>query len=128
MANRIIGMRKALREGLEKAGSKLNWEHITNQIGMFCYTGLQLDQVCSSFISVINLCYSYFNISPVILAAGGTPDKGVFHLPNKRWANQRSWPNFEECGVCCQGNARSDQVKERCFPSTNMHSNKAPFI
>ncbi|KAL5103045.1 Aspartate aminotransferase mitochondrial [Taenia crassiceps] len=44
MANRIISMRKTLREELAKAGSKRNWEHITNQIGMFCYTGLQPDQ------------------------------------------------------------------------------------
>lgn len=49
MANRIIGVRKALREELAKAGSKHNWEHITNQIGMFCYTGLQPDQVCMGF-------------------------------------------------------------------------------
>ena len=33
MAERIILMRKLLRESLEKLGSKHNWEHITNQIG-----------------------------------------------------------------------------------------------
>uniref|UniRef100_A0A0R3W9S1 Aspartate aminotransferase, mitochondrial n=1 Tax=Taenia asiatica TaxID=60517 RepID=A0A0R3W9S1_TAEAS len=44
MADRIIGVRKTLREELAKAGSKRNWEHITNQIGMFCYTGLQPEQ------------------------------------------------------------------------------------
>lgn len=32
MADRIIGMRKALRENLEKLGSPLSWEHITNQV------------------------------------------------------------------------------------------------
>ncbi|KAH9277717.1 Aspartate aminotransferase, mitochondrial [Echinococcus granulosus] len=45
MAHRIIGMRSSLREELAKAGSKRNWEHVTNQIGMFCYTGLLPDQV-----------------------------------------------------------------------------------
>ncbi|KAH7331345.1 hypothetical protein KP509_20G028300 [Ceratopteris richardii] len=37
MADRIIGMRVALRKNLEELGSKHSWEHITQQIGMFCY-------------------------------------------------------------------------------------------
>uniref|UniRef100_A0A452XF73 Aspartate aminotransferase n=1 Tax=Aegilops tauschii subsp. strangulata TaxID=200361 RepID=A0A452XF73_AEGTS len=46
MADRIIGMRKALRENLEKLGSPLSWEHVTNQqIGMFCYSGMTPEQV-----------------------------------------------------------------------------------
>ncbi|OIT07874.1 PREDICTED: aspartate aminotransferase, mitochondrial [Nicotiana attenuata] len=45
MADRIIGMRTALRENLEKLGSPLSWEHITNQIGMFCYSGMTPEQV-----------------------------------------------------------------------------------
>ncbi|XP_067624308.1 aspartate aminotransferase, mitochondrial-like isoform X1 [Eurosta solidaginis] len=45
MANRTIGMRQELREKLIELGSKQSWEHITNQIGMFCYTGLKLEQV-----------------------------------------------------------------------------------
>ena len=32
MADRIIGMRTALKENLEKLGSPLSWEHITNQV------------------------------------------------------------------------------------------------
>lgn len=32
MADRIIGMRSALRENLEKLGSPLSWEHITKQV------------------------------------------------------------------------------------------------
>jgi hypothetical protein len=32
MADRIIGMRKALKENLEKLGSPLSWDHITNQV------------------------------------------------------------------------------------------------
>ncbi|KAF8397143.1 hypothetical protein HHK36_016050 [Tetracentron sinense] len=52
MANRVIRMRATLRENLEKLGSPLNWEHITNQIGMFCYSGLtpeQVDQLMKDF-------------------------------------------------------------------------------
>ncbi|CAA2983700.1 aspartate aminotransferase, mitochondrial [Olea europaea subsp. europaea] len=45
MADRIIGMRSALRENLEKLGSSLPWEHITKQIGMFCYSGMTPEQV-----------------------------------------------------------------------------------
>ncbi|KAL1812759.1 hypothetical protein ACET3Z_022824 [Daucus carota] len=45
MADRIIGMRTSLRENLENLGSPLSWEHITNQIGMFCYSGMTPEQV-----------------------------------------------------------------------------------
>jgi len=45
MADRIIGMRTKLRENLTNEGSSLNWQHITDQIGMFCFTGLKPDQV-----------------------------------------------------------------------------------
>lgn len=33
MANRIQRKRAALRDSLEKLGSPVNWEHITNQVG-----------------------------------------------------------------------------------------------
>lgn len=45
MADRIIGVRQKLRKGLEDLGSKHSWDHITNQIGMFCFTGLKPEQV-----------------------------------------------------------------------------------
>jgi aspartate aminotransferase len=45
MADRIILMRKKLKEGLAKEGSIKNWEHITDQIGMFCFTGMTPPQV-----------------------------------------------------------------------------------
>jgi aspartate aminotransferase len=46
MADRIITMRDKLRGHLENDfGSKLPWNHITDQIGMFCYTGLKPEQV-----------------------------------------------------------------------------------
>ena len=38
-------MRKQLVENLKKEGSKHNWQHITDQIGMFCFTGLSESQV-----------------------------------------------------------------------------------
>ena len=45
MADRIITMRDRLQAGLKKEGSSQNWQHITDQIGMFCFTGLKPDQV-----------------------------------------------------------------------------------
>ncbi len=40
MRNRIISMRQALRERLEKLGTPGTWNHITEQTGMFIYSGL----------------------------------------------------------------------------------------
>ena len=45
MAARIQDMRALLREGLAEAGSTRDWSHITDQIGMFAYTGLSKEQV-----------------------------------------------------------------------------------
>ena len=40
MAARINEMRTLLRERLEAAGSEHDWRHITDQIGMFAFTGM----------------------------------------------------------------------------------------
>lgn len=40
IAERVISMRKQLRGRLEELKTPGNWEHITNQIGMFSFTGL----------------------------------------------------------------------------------------
>ncbi|XP_015114179.1 aspartate aminotransferase, mitochondrial [Diachasma alloeum] len=45
MADRIIGVRTKLRENLKKNGSTRDWSHITDQIGMFCFTGLKAPEV-----------------------------------------------------------------------------------
>ncbi|ERT00853.1 hypothetical protein HMPREF1624_02086 [Sporothrix schenckii ATCC 58251] len=45
MSGRIIGMRKALRDKLEALGTPGTWNHITDQIGMFSFTGLSEAQV-----------------------------------------------------------------------------------
>lgn len=45
MSDRIISMRKALRDILEnKLKSAHSWKHVTDQIGMFCFTGLDEEQ------------------------------------------------------------------------------------
>lgn len=45
MSSRIISMRKALRQHLEDMKTPGSWNHITDQIGMFSYTGLSVNQV-----------------------------------------------------------------------------------
>lgn len=45
MSCRIRKMRQGLKDKIIQSGSTLNWDHITNQIGMFCYTGLTKEQV-----------------------------------------------------------------------------------
>lgn len=45
MADRIIKMRQLLKDNLLKEGSLLNWDHVTNQIGMFAYSGMTGEQV-----------------------------------------------------------------------------------
>uniref|UniRef100_A0A7C9D0T8 Aspartate aminotransferase n=1 Tax=Opuntia streptacantha TaxID=393608 RepID=A0A7C9D0T8_OPUST len=77
MADRIIGMRTALRGNLEKLGSPLSWEHITKQIGMFCYSGLtpeQVDRLTSEF-------HIYMTRNGRISMAGVTT-KNVEYLAN----------------------------------------------
>jgi len=45
MADRIIGVRHKLVAALKREGSQKNWQHIINQIGMFCFSGLTEPQV-----------------------------------------------------------------------------------
>ena len=45
MAERIMQMRALLQRHLEQLGSAHDWSHITAQIGMFAYTGLQAAQM-----------------------------------------------------------------------------------
>jgi len=44
VANRILLMRRLLRDELLRLKAPGNWDHITNQIGMFSYTGLTPEQ------------------------------------------------------------------------------------
>lgn len=46
MADRINGMRAELKNKLvNDLGNKNNWDHITNQIGMFAFLGISPEQV-----------------------------------------------------------------------------------
>ncbi|KAI5292840.1 hypothetical protein KEM52_006028 [Ascosphaera acerosa] len=45
MSGRIIAMRQALFEELTALGTPGSWRHIVDQVGMFSYTGLSVEQV-----------------------------------------------------------------------------------
>ncbi|KAJ2315182.1 Aspartate aminotransferase, cytoplasmic [Coemansia sp. RSA 2704] len=45
MSGRIMEMRRALRQRLEKLQTPGDWSHVTSQIGMFSFTGLSAAQV-----------------------------------------------------------------------------------
>jgi aspartate aminotransferase len=49
MADRILSARATLRKEVEALGGDRSWNHITDQIGMFCFTGLTPEQ-CDSMI------------------------------------------------------------------------------
>lgn len=45
MADRIMSVRTLLRDNLTELRSALNWDHIVDQNGMFCYSGLTKEHV-----------------------------------------------------------------------------------
>ncbi|KAF5294157.1 hypothetical protein FQR65_LT10868 [Abscondita terminalis] len=75
MADRIISVRTKLRENLKKEGSSLDWSHITNQIGMFCFTGMKPDQV-----ERITKDYSVFLTKDGRISMAGVTSKNVEYL------------------------------------------------
>ncbi|KAL6364821.1 hypothetical protein LRP88_00794 [Fusarium phalaenopsidis] len=46
MSGRIIDMRMRLKQELDRLQTPGNWDHITSQVGMFSFTGLNANQVC----------------------------------------------------------------------------------
>merc|ERR550532_949018 len=50
MADRVLEVRKLLRDSLEAKGTPGTWNHITDQIGMFSFTGLTPPQ-CEKLIN-----------------------------------------------------------------------------
>ena len=45
MSGRMAQMRTGLVKALKDLGNEHSWKHVTDQIGMFAYTGLNKDQV-----------------------------------------------------------------------------------
>ena len=77
MADRIISMREALKAGLAREGSVHNWDHLTNQIGMFCFTGMnpqQVDRLINEF--------SVYLTKDGRISVAGVSSKNVDYLAN----------------------------------------------
>jgi len=69
MSNRIVQMRTALRSAIEAKGTPGTWNHITDQIGMFSYTGLNKSQV----ERMVNEFHIYMTSDGRISCAGLNP-------------------------------------------------------
>lgn len=97
MAERIISMRALLRQHLEDLKNPLPWKHVTEQIGMFCFSGISPEQARPEPTSFPEA--SAPSLPPVswhVLAfwqhsrphpchAGGPPGAGLQHLHDAQW-------------------------------------------
>jgi aspartate aminotransferase, mitochondrial len=77
MSGRIIEMRQALVDNLQRAGSKRNWQHIIDQIGMFCYTGLTPEQC-----DILRNKYHIYSTRNGRFSVAGINSKNVEYLAN----------------------------------------------
>ena len=75
VALRIIKMRTALRGELERLGTPGTWNHITDQIGMFSYTGLTTKQ-CEILIDK----YHIYLLKSGRISMAGINEKNVKYL------------------------------------------------
>ncbi|XP_054006446.1 aspartate aminotransferase, mitochondrial [Hylaeus anthracinus] len=75
MADRIISARQQLSGNLKKLGSSRSWIHITDQIGMFCYTGLKAPEV-----EKLTKNYSIYLTKDGRISMAGVTSKNVEYL------------------------------------------------
>jgi aspartate aminotransferase len=75
MANRIGSMRKELVLKLKEAGSTHDWSHITSQIGMFAYTGMNAE-MCDRLTND----YSIFLTKDGRISLAGLNEKNVGYV------------------------------------------------
>ncbi|XP_022761424.1 aspartate aminotransferase, mitochondrial-like [Durio zibethinus] len=77
MATHVQRMRATVREALEKLGSPLNWQHITNQVGMFCFSGLTPNEV-----DLLAKEFHIYMTKDGRISMGGVTAKNVDYLAN----------------------------------------------
>jgi len=75
MSGRILKMRSGLRNELERIGTPGAWNHITDQIGMFSYTGLTKAQV-----AFIEKTYHIYMLSSGRISMAGVTSKNIPYL------------------------------------------------
>lgn len=77
MADRITSMRTLLKGNLEGLGSPHSWNHIVDQNGMFCYSGLTKEQV-----GKLREEHSVYLTSNGRISMAGVTSKNVEYLAN----------------------------------------------
>lgn len=75
VAKRIIEMRRLLRGELERVGAAGTWTHITDQIGMFSYTGLS-EKICDILIEK----YHIYMLRTGRISMAGVNTKNVSYI------------------------------------------------
>ncbi len=91
MAERIITTRHKLVAALKKEGSTRNWQHIIDQIGMFCFSGLTPAQVS------IHKNNAFFDFHVAYSFALGRPHhQRVPRLPHQERPHQHGWRRLQE--------------------------------
>mmetsp|Transcript_21491 Transcript_21491/g.47204 ORF Transcript_21491/g.47204 Transcript_21491/m.47204 type:complete len:409 (+) Transcript_21491:58-1284(+) len=86
-AERILKMRKMLRDGLVAKGTPGTWDHITQQIGMFSFTGLTPDQ-CTTLIKE----YSIYLLKSGRISLAGLNDGNIQYVIDAMDAAVRKGP------------------------------------
>ena len=113
MAERIISVRNKLVDNLKKEGSTRNWKHITDQIGMFCFSGVTPENVhhltIPSSLLVSNLIailfyFKIFNTKNCTLInvpykTGCQINKRIPHLPDEQRTDFNGWRDVQKCGL-----------------------------
>lgn len=114
MSNRIKEMRKGLRERLLALGTpnKNQWNHITNQIGMFSYTGLNRKQFAYLFLSLI------IDITTIFFTA-----RQVEHLVNKHHIYLLKSGRINMCGLTTKN---LDYVAKAIHEAVTLFSEEPP--
>ena len=75
MASRIQDMRTKLVTALKEAGSEHDWSHVTNQIGMFAFTGMSSD-MCDTLTNE----YSIFLTKDGRISIAGLNDDNLMYV------------------------------------------------
>jgi len=88
MANRIKKMRQELSDHLRDLGTPGSWGHITKQIGMFSYTGLNEKQV-----EMVKNEFAVYMLSSGRISMAGLTPKNVGHVAKAMDAAVRAYPS-----------------------------------
>lgn len=106
MADRVLLMRAQLKEKLQSLGTPGTWDHITDQIGMFSFTGLNREsndrgpargtRSCSQCVEAVHLmAFCVFHSQ-----TGGVHGEGETHLLDGQRPYQHVRFDHQEHRLC----------------------------